>query len=63
MEPIQGNLALSRIPYTGVEFGATGDILYWLGLSVFSLLGAYLIVYYKGGATSFYREVKEQFLG
>ena len=48
---------LTQIPYTGVDFGAFGDSAYWLGFTLFALAGAYLILYYKGGFVSFFRQI------
>ena len=56
------NVALTSIPYTGYDFGIGGDMLYWLAISAFALLGAYLIVYYKGGVISFFSQLKQQFM-
>lgn len=46
-------VALSQIPYTGFDYGPVGNALYWLALVLFAALGAYLIVFYKGGALAF----------
>lgn len=42
-------VSLSQIPYTGFDFGATGNAIYWAGLLSFALAIAYLAIYYKGG--------------
>jgi hypothetical protein len=46
-------VSLSQIPYTGFDFGPLGNALYWLSLLAFAAAGAYLLVYYKGGAAIF----------
>src|SRR3989344_2762594 len=45
-------VALTQIPYTGFDYGPIGNTLYWLGLLSFAVAGAYLVVYYRGGAFS-----------
>jgi hypothetical protein len=42
----QNSVPLSRIPYTGFDYGPMGDLLYWLGLILFAISGSYLLVYY-----------------
>ncbi len=44
------SVTLNQIPYTGFDFGFLGDSLYWLALFAFAAAGAYLMVYYRGGA-------------
>jgi hypothetical protein len=44
------SVSLSQIPYTGFDLGVLGDTMYWLALLAFALAGAYLMVYYRGGA-------------
>ena len=39
-------VSLTQIPYTGLDFGLTGDILYWFSILSFVLAGGYLAVYY-----------------
>ena len=46
----QPSVALSQIPYTGFDFGPVGNAIYWLSLLSFAVAGAYLLVYYRGGA-------------
>jgi hypothetical protein len=56
-------VSLSQIPYTGLDLGVVGSIVYWLALASVALAGAYLVVYYlpalyaqqagKGGALAF----------
>jgi hypothetical protein len=46
-------VSLSQIPYTGFDFGATGNAIYWMGILMFALSGAYLVIYYRGGAGAF----------
>lgn len=60
--PAQGNpqVTLSNIPYTGFDVGPLGELMYWLSLSLFAASGAYLILYYKGGAAVFYADVRRQ---
>ena len=48
--PIAPYVSLSQIPYTGFDFGPFGNALYWMGLLAFAVAGAYLVVYYQGGA-------------
>lgn len=36
---------LSQIPYTGLDLGPTGTIIYWIGLIVWSLALAYLVLF------------------
>ena len=48
--PIAPYVSLSQIPYTGFDFGPVGNALYWMGLLAFAVAGAYLAVYYQGGA-------------
>ncbi len=45
-------VSLSQIPYTGFDMGPVGNALYWLSLLSFAAAGAYLLVYYKGGAVT-----------
>lgn len=42
-------VSLTQIPYTGFDFGATGNAIYWLSLMIFALSAAYLVLYYQGG--------------
>lgn len=53
-------ISLSQIPYTGVDLGAAGSILYFAALLSFALAGGYLMVYFNGGVMrrSFAGEVK-----
>lgn len=37
-------ITLSQVPYTGLELGPIGRVVYWSFLTLFSLFGAYLIV-------------------
>ena len=46
-------VSLTQIPYTGLDFGAFGNAVYWLGLLSFAISGAYLVLYYRGGAANF----------
>jgi hypothetical protein len=46
-------VALSQIPYTGFDFGPVGNALYWFSLLAFAGAGAYLLVYFRGGAFIF----------
>ena len=50
-------VALTQIPYTGFDFGATGNLIYWIGLMLFALAGAYLVIYYRGGMVSFVSQI------
>ena len=43
-------VALSQIPYTGFDLGPVGNAIYWMSLLSFAVAGAYLLVYYNGGA-------------
>ena len=47
------SVSLSQIPYTGYDFGPFGNALYWLALAAFAVAGAYLLVYFQGGAMTF----------
>ncbi len=47
--PINPQVALTQIPYTGLDLGIMGNALYWLSILSFAAAGAYLLVYYKGG--------------
>jgi hypothetical protein len=51
---------LSQIPYTGLDFGPMGTMVYFLALALFAIAGGYLLVYYNGGMLrfSFAQEVK-----
>lgn len=42
-------VSLTQIPYTGFDFGVTGNALYWMSLMIFAISAAYLILYYQGG--------------
>jgi hypothetical protein len=44
------SVSLSQIPYTGFDFGTVGNAIYWMSLLALAISGAYLLVYYKGGA-------------
>jgi hypothetical protein len=46
-------VSLSQIPYTGFDFGTVGNSIYWLALLAFALSGAYMLVYFRGGAAAF----------
>ena len=46
-------VSLSQIPYTGIDFDIMGSAVYWATLLSLAIAGAYLVVYYKGGALSF----------
>jgi len=46
-------VSLTQIPYTGLDFGAMGTAIYWLGLISFAGAAAYLALYYQGGAAVF----------
>ena len=39
-------VALTQIPYTGLDLGLFGNALYWIVLAGVALAGAYLLVYY-----------------
>ena len=45
-------VALSQIPYTGFDYGPLGNAMYWAALLSVAVAGAYLLVYYNGGALS-----------
>jgi hypothetical protein len=40
---------LSTIPYTGLDLGVVGSIIYWFALIGWAALAAYLVVGYHGG--------------
>lgn len=46
--PTYSYVPLSQVPYTGFDYGPVGNSLYWLGMILVALCGAYLIVYYRG---------------
>lgn len=46
-------VALTQIPYTGFDGGLLGNSLYWIGLVLFAVAGAYVVVYYSGSVFSF----------
>lgn len=46
-------VSLTQIPYTGFDFGPIGNAMYWVSLLGFAVAGAYLMVYYRGGALAF----------
>lgn len=50
LAPQSPYVSLSQIPYTGFDFGTFGNAMYWLALLSFAAAGAYLVVYYQGGA-------------
>ena len=56
-------IALTSIPYTGFDEGPLLDALYWLLITAVALCGAYLIVYFKGGAVVFFKDIQSQFFG
>lgn len=49
----QPYVSLTQIPYTGFDFGPIGNAMYWVALLGFAAAGAYLMVYYRGGALAF----------
>jgi hypothetical protein len=49
----QPYVSLTQIPYTGFDFGTFGNAMYWAALASFAIAGAYLMVYYRGGALAF----------
>lgn len=51
---------LSQIPYTGIDLGVVGTMVYFLALMSFAIAGGYLLSYYNGGVMrlSFAQEVK-----
>ncbi len=53
-------VALTQIPYTGLDFGIAGTMLYVAVFALFAIAGAYLLAYYQGGVLrfSFAREVQ-----
>ena len=44
------SVSLTQIPYTGFDFGATGNAIYWASLLAFAASLAYLALYFQGGA-------------
>jgi hypothetical protein len=48
--PITPSVSLEQIPYTGLALGPVAQMIYWLSLFSVAAAGAYLVVYYKGGA-------------
>ncbi len=52
-------ISLTQIPYTGIDFGIFGNLIYWAALLAFALAGGYLLVYQAGVMRlSFAGEVK-----
>lgn len=49
----QPYVSLTQIPYTGFDLGPVGNAMYWASLISFAIAGAYLMVYYRGGALAF----------
>lgn len=51
---------LSQIPYTGLDLGVVGTMVYFLALMSFAIAGGYLLSYYNGGVMrlSFAQEVE-----
>lgn len=49
----QPYVSLTQIPYTGFDFGPIGNAMYWVSLLGFAAAGAYLMIYYRGGALTF----------
>ena len=47
--PATPYVSLTQIPYTGFDFGPFGNAMYWAGMIVFALAGAYLAVYFIPG--------------
>ncbi|OGG82872.1 hypothetical protein A3A42_00920 [Candidatus Kaiserbacteria bacterium RIFCSPLOWO2_01_FULL_55_25] len=43
-------VSLTQIPYTGFDFGPVGNAMYWVSMFAFAAAGAYLLVYFRGGA-------------
>lgn len=43
--PTTPYVSLTQIPYTGFDFGPFGNAMYWVGLAMIALGGAYLAVY------------------
>jgi hypothetical protein len=50
VQPINPSVSLTQIPYTGLDLGPIGNAMYWLSIFSVAAAGAYLAVYYKGGA-------------
>ncbi len=50
-------VSLTQIPYTGLDLGPIGNAVYWMSLLAFALAGAYLVVYYRGGALALTSQV------
>ncbi len=55
-------ITLSQVPYTGLELGPIGQVIYWSFLVLFSLFGAYLIVV-KRAHTAVARGLKSALFG
>jgi hypothetical protein len=57
-------LYLSQLPYTGLDLGPVGTVVYWLGLILWSLALAYLLIfkmlpYVAGRTTEFGKNVRD----
>lgn len=48
--PVSPYVSLTQIPYTGLAMGPIASAMYWTGMIALAVAGAYLLVYYKGGA-------------
>lgn len=48
--PVSPYVSLSQIPYTGITMGPVASAMYWTGMIALAIAGAYLLVYYRGGA-------------
>ncbi len=44
--PTTPYVSLTQIPYTGFDFGTVGNAMYWAGLAIVALGGAYLAVFF-----------------
>lgn len=55
--PHASYVALSQIPYTGFDSGPIGNAVYWISIMLVAFSGAYLVVYYRGGAFSLATEM------
>lgn len=53
-------LALTSVPYTGLDMGPIGTFLYWAFLAAWAALGTYLIVI-KRVQNSIARRIEESF--
>jgi hypothetical protein len=52
-------VSLSQIPYTGLELGTLGNVMYWLSMVTFAGAAAYLVLYFNGGVLALFGSRKQ----